>query len=794
MRRLTTWALVAAFLVVSSAWAYGTVEGEGRFEVIKGRPGDYVGLYEWDLYLSANNGTYLGQNFRLGTGGLGGGRYSIDATAGPCTIYVTQPIFFARSKLVRDVYIPEGQTIVVNPELCIDYACYEMGDGNWTEYRTPWYQTFIATGTSINRIQWKLAGWDCDSVRASVHEDVGGSITTWPQVGASKSSGVGYGDAWTGYRSGDIPTTPGDRYCIKLTGQGGSGTFAIRARNEDGSGYALGQAYDSSGNPRSMDLHITVFSDNDKTVVPYADMDPGNVESLAGSAYKWGQSFQATEVCLAAADCFIAAETWDIDVTFRVRQGGPYGGQVGPTKTGQALYQASTCGIVGVSYERGEVPLVPGQVYHIEMTRSGGGQFNAYKFASQAINGYAPGDAYKDSVQQWDTDLEMTIMEYQPWWTDSVVNQSFEDGGGSLAGWIVESAEGEGPEDPPYANGNPYGLSAPDGSHFAGRISTDWDDIDFTMGQVLEVPGYDPGAGGVDWSLSTYVQMHASQSSVPWPDVVHQVWELGYNADGSLPIDVDDCDNWETLADVDGDFTGNDRWHFYPLSGSGTIPNVQYVVLRVHCYNDFMRELCMIAFDDISLDLMPSGGTDVSTPPGFYSTGWNLTSVPLSPEDPEVSAAFADLVALGNNLTNSVYAYEQGSGYVIYPGAFQDVELGGGYWMHLTSAPPGAVVTVTGEEAAAGVEIPLADGWTLFGHPFASAVTWSGCQVTGGTQTRSLADAEAVGWIQSTIYYYDGGYSTVKIDGTGDDDSIRPWYGYWMLANQPGLTLIVPQP
>ncbi len=185
--------------------------------------------------------------------------------------------------MVRDVQIIDGQVITVNPELNLDYSCYTPDTG-WTGFDSPWYQTFMATGTSIIRIQWMLTGWDCDRVAASVHEDNGGPVTTWPQVGPTKSSGVGTGDAWVGFRSGDIPTTPHQRYAIKLVGQGGTGPdFAIRRRVDGGDGYALGQAYDGAGNPQNMDLLITVFSDNDGTVVPYIDMTLGSVEDLAGN-------------------------------------------------------------------------------------------------------------------------------------------------------------------------------------------------------------------------------------------------------------------------------------------------------------------------------------------------------------------------------------------------------------------------------------------------------------------------------------------------------------------------------
>ncbi|NIM51446.1 MAG: hypothetical protein GTO22_19730, partial [Gemmatimonadales bacterium] len=97
----------------------------------------------------------------------------------------------------------------------------------------------------------------------------------------------------------------------------------------------------------------------------------------------------------------------------RILEGGPGGAQIGPTKTAQALYQAASCGIVGVSYADDEVPVTPGQTYYIEMSPApGSAAFVAYRFASQAENGYPYGDAYYNGAHQPNVDLEMTIVEY----------------------------------------------------------------------------------------------------------------------------------------------------------------------------------------------------------------------------------------------------------------------------------------------------------------------------------------------------------------------------------------------
>jgi len=182
------------------------------------------------------------------------------------------------------------------------------------------------------------------------------------------------------------------------------------------------------------------------------------------------------------------------------------------------------------------------------------------------------------------------------------------------------------------------------------------------------------------------------------------------------------------------------------------------------------------------------------------AVGWNLMSLPLSPTYPSPEEVFADLVDLGSTIPNNLYNYTPGSGpgagYHIYPSAqFTQMEVGEGYWLRLTNVPDQTTNTTVGAIFVDPQSIALSDGWNMIGMPLNAAELWSGCAVTDGTETKSIADAGPAGWIQTLIYYYTPtGYESVKPDGTGDDDSLRPWLGYWLLAYQPGLTLLVPQP
>jgi hypothetical protein len=185
-----------------------------------------------------------------------------------------------------------------------------------------------------------------------------------------------------------------------------------------------------------------------------------------------------------------------------------------------------------------------------------------------------------------------------------IINPSFEDNAGSLDGWqIVYQGSGNGPDNPPWSDGA-FGVTTPFGDYFAGKI-TNWLTMDFYMGQILKVKDYYPQCSQVDWSFSAYVNLHSQHISGPTPGNVHQVWEIGWKDDGSLPEDITDCDNFLTIADIDGDYTGNDPYNFYQLSAQDTLEQVeqlQYVVIRVHMYNDNGVEWTKNNMDNISFE------------------------------------------------------------------------------------------------------------------------------------------------------------------------------------------------
>ncbi|MBI4582863.1 MAG: carboxypeptidase regulatory-like domain-containing protein [Planctomycetes bacterium] len=409
--------------VLAPAWGDGTVQGRARFERIKGKPlMGYAELYESNLFLSPDQGLTTAPSYRLGAPPnqppRHDGSYSLTVAAGAWTALVNQPLFFIRPKVLPGILVRDGQTITRNLDLPIDYSTY-FTDA-WTVYDSVWIQTFVATGASITGVSWRLAGTNATEVQASLHADDGGADPgSWPLASpkASKRDTVEtLADNWVRWRSGEVPTVPGQRYAVKLTGAaGGDRKFAVFSRAKDGNSYAGGQAFNSSGAPQNFDLNITVFSDSDGTAILYNKTTAGLGE-LRDGYYdrKWGQTFKAAlGTSLAAVDVWAAGANnrWDLDFTFKVLRGGPGGPPIGPAKTAKAAYQAFGAGLHGVSYSPGEVPLAPGETYYLEFTNPEG--FNPY-ILDDPRDAYPDGAGYQNGLLKAGgaVDVSLTIAAY----------------------------------------------------------------------------------------------------------------------------------------------------------------------------------------------------------------------------------------------------------------------------------------------------------------------------------------------------------------------------------------------
>ncbi|GEM_PF-818739 len=492
------------------ALADGTLTGNCWIEKVKGRSGNYLSLYEWNIHCVVDGGSVAGKSYRVGLPPNPQSYYTFTMPGGIYSLFLDQPLFWGRPKAVSNVVIPGSGSTSLDLDLPTDYSCAfggnsgEWGADPWTSWAPVWYQTFIATGTSVTGVQFKLAGTNARDMLVSVHADNGGNITTWPQVGVSRlKANIGAtADMWVRFRSGMIPTTPAQRYALKLTGQNGTpnNDYAIYRRIEDGQGYADGQAYNAAGQAQSFDLYAVIFSDNDGTLVPYC-VQESDAGSLAGWDNVWTQQIKAMGHGLAGATLFFAGgNTWDKEFTFRVRSGSVNGPQVGPAKTGRGAFQASTSGHVAASWSPSEVALTPGVVYYLEVYQSYG--FNPYKM-TKSVNAYPDGYAFKNGSPQTGVDLHMQVVEWadepappepveEDFETMPVWSSSYDAAWGSAATWSIVSGGQAG-------NALQVGRSS-GGSSVKARIYAVAANTDYTLTIYSRCPSY----SGTYWAECAY--------------------------------------------------------------------------------------------------------------------------------------------------------------------------------------------------------------------------------------------------------------------------------------------------
>ncbi len=415
--RVSVAGVLSASMICVAASGAGSITGRGRFEQIAGKPSmGYQELYEWDLFLSPSDDSMTGLFRRLGAppGQMptGDGYYRIDnVPAGTYSVYVNQPDFFASPKVIPNVEIANGQVRTLNVELDIDYSTYfhDTANQQWSGWEWAWHQTFLATGTNVRGVSWKMAGGNAYNgkyAKVSILEDNGNpNPRHWTELASKNDNNISAdSDEWVRWPSGVVPLTPGRKHAVKIWIEGG---FAVYKRDKDSSSYPHGRAYSHDGNPQNYDLCVTVFVDKNNQTVTHTRLSSGLGELSGSGGTRWCQSFTATGEALAAADIFAASGEADMTLTWRIRRDGPGGPQVGPTKIATGAYFASSTDLIGVSYNPDQIPLVPGRKYCIEITDSQ--SFTPY--FQESWQRYADGNAYKGSTPL-NEDLAMTIVEY----------------------------------------------------------------------------------------------------------------------------------------------------------------------------------------------------------------------------------------------------------------------------------------------------------------------------------------------------------------------------------------------
>jgi len=296
-------------------------------------------------------------------------------------------------------------------------------EGWFVDWHKEYAQTFVATGDSIIRIILNYAGgpsWGT-TVKLTVRE--GGP--DGPQVGPlmTFTAREGGGLPSFSFRAGEIPTTPGQVYAIKMTAPEEWSMYHSYGSHDD---YPQGIAYVDGEEWPGSDLDITITSDDDG----YITMMHTGANSY-GAADEYGQTFKAMGYDISCVIFKAAGSSYVARVS--IHEGGPDGPQIGPTKLIKTAGDVSNA----VAWQPGEVPTIPGNTYYVKFVRDGGGQAGLYY---HVFDPYPYGCMYENGSPTTG-DLDLTIRGSKSLTTGRLTGTVYDEAGQGVDKAVV-SIEG----------------------------------------------------------------------------------------------------------------------------------------------------------------------------------------------------------------------------------------------------------------------------------------------------------------------------------------------------------------
>jgi parallel beta-helix repeat protein len=184
-----------------------------------------------------------------------------------------------------------------------------------------------------------------------------------------------------------------------------------------------------------------------------------------------------------------------------------------------------------------------------------------------------------------------------------------------------------------------------------------------------------------------------------------------------------------------------------------------------------------------------------AAPAEWFVPGWVWFSIPL---EPRWSADASDV--LGFDCANRLYFWhDTGKAFILYPDDFTDLEVGLSYILLLRVDEQHAPV-YEGLQPELPFERRLpAAGWCSVGVPSTQEILGLNLTVTkaGATRTPTQDRAAPDPWLNWNWIYWDPVARAPRIMdpiGSGDDEWVHPWWGYfvWVNAGAENVTIIFP--
>ena len=358
-----------------------------------------VGYYEFAVNANATNNSSLGGFAATDVFGV----FSMPNLPGGSYTVASWDVWW-RSAYAFNVAVPAGgtsldvdlrlkSTMWGYPAFWDSTGFYEFG------------QTFVATGP-VTMIYLRDPLNTAFTRTVTMHAGGPGGA----QVGATRTYGNG-GDQRFVYSFGEMLTVARQTYYLRIRSPSpttGAVLMQMDPRPDFSDPMPGGCLYVGNGTTltalRDRDLGVVIMSDDDGLVTDLFARASGT--SLSGVT-SVGQTFIARGVHLISA-AFWLAEPSAPTYVVRLLEDGPGGAQIGTAKRGKPARLTADPEMI-VAWAPGECPLTAGQTYYLEVTRDGGGTFNAV-YVNRS-NPYAFGQAYQDGAALAGVDLAGTIME-----------------------------------------------------------------------------------------------------------------------------------------------------------------------------------------------------------------------------------------------------------------------------------------------------------------------------------------------------------------------------------------------